>query len=118
MFSDRFRSLRQERKITQEELGRALNKTKNNISQYETGKREPDNDTLFRIADYFSVSVDYLLGRTEIREPADKILNRYIEGASLIVPYKKDDFEEDLPHEAKEEIEKYKEYIRYKYGKQ
>ncbi|MBR2175652.1 MAG: helix-turn-helix transcriptional regulator [Clostridia bacterium] len=42
-----------------------LNLAQNTISQYETGVREPDFQTLIAIADYFNVSIDYLLGRTE-----------------------------------------------------
>lgn len=49
--------------MTQEELGRSLEKSKNNISQYETGKREPDLSTLTRLAELFQVTVDELLGR-------------------------------------------------------
>lgn len=65
MFGKKLRELREHKGLSQEELGKVLNKTKNNISQYETGKREPDLDTLNKIADFFNVSVDYLLGRTE-----------------------------------------------------
>ena len=38
---------------------------RNTISRYETGEREPGIDELIKIADYFNVSVDYLIGRTE-----------------------------------------------------
>lgn len=43
----------------------ALNMNQNSISRYETGEREADYKTLIAFADYFNVSVDYLLGRTE-----------------------------------------------------
>ena len=39
--------------------------SQNTISRYETGAREPSNDELIAIADYFDVSIDYLLGRTD-----------------------------------------------------
>ena len=42
-----------------------LNKTRNNISQYELGKRSPDLETLKQIADLFQTTSDYLLGRTD-----------------------------------------------------
>ena len=42
----------------------------NTISRYETGEREPGIAELIRIADYFGVSIDYLLGRSERSEPA------------------------------------------------
>lgn len=69
MFGTILKNLRLEKEMTQEELGKILNKTKNNISQYETGKREPDNETLRKIADYFNVSIDYLLGKSSVRDP-------------------------------------------------
>ena len=46
-------------------LGIELNMSQNTISQYETGTREASYDTLIAIADYFDVSLDYLLGRTD-----------------------------------------------------
>ena len=42
-----------------------LNTNQNTISRYETGEREADYATLIRIADYFNVSIDYLLERTD-----------------------------------------------------
>ena len=42
-----------------------LNMNQNSISRYETGEREADYKTLIVFADYFNVSIDYLLGRTE-----------------------------------------------------
>lgn len=64
-FGRRLKSLRLRNNMTQEELGKLLGKTKNSISQYETGKREPDLETLKIISDYFTVSLDYLLGKTD-----------------------------------------------------
>ena len=46
-------------------LGMELNMGQNTISQYETGAREASYSTLIAIADYFDVSIDYLLGRTD-----------------------------------------------------
>lgn len=43
-----------------------LNMNQNTISRYETGKREADYKTLIQLADYFDVSIDYLLGRTDL----------------------------------------------------
>ncbi|WP_083465531.1 helix-turn-helix domain-containing protein [Thalassobacillus sp. C254] len=63
-FGERLRSLRKEKNITQEGLGKIINVTKVSISGYENGNRTPDTDTLQKLADYFDVSVDFLLGRT------------------------------------------------------
>ena len=61
----RLKELRRNRKISQVKLAMELNLTQNSISRYENGEREADYETLVAIADYFNVSVDYLLGRTD-----------------------------------------------------
>ena len=58
------RKLRENRGLTQAQLGEKIGLAESTISLYEAGKREPDNATLARLADFFGVSVDYLLGRT------------------------------------------------------
>ena len=61
----RLKELRKKKGISQLRLATDLNTTQNTISRYETGEREPGIDDLIKIADYFNVSVDYLIGRTE-----------------------------------------------------
>lgn len=61
MLSQKLIALRQKRGITQTELSKELNIKQNTYSQYETKNREPDYTTLTKIADYYSVSIDYLL---------------------------------------------------------
>lgn len=61
----RLKEIRRQRNITQLKLALDLNISQNTISRYETGEREADYDTLIRIADYFGVSIDYLLERTD-----------------------------------------------------
>ena len=61
----RLRQIRMQHKISQLKLALDLNLNQNSISRYENGDCEADYDTLVRIADYFNVSLDYLLGRTE-----------------------------------------------------
>lgn len=58
-------SLRKEIKLTQHQLASALKITRGALSMYELDKREPDNSTLIKISDYFDVSTDYLLGKTD-----------------------------------------------------
>ncbi len=64
----RIKELRNEQHITQLKMALDLNMSQNTISRYENGEREPGIAELIRIADYFHVSVDYLLGRTDKRE--------------------------------------------------
>ncbi len=61
----RLKELRKERKISQLKLAIDLNMNQNSISRYENEERQADYATLIKFADYFNVSVDYLLGRTE-----------------------------------------------------
>ena len=61
----RLKELRRSRPIPQLKLARALTLTQNTVSRYETGEREPGIAELVRIADYFHISVDYLLERTD-----------------------------------------------------
>ena len=61
----RLKELRKQKGISQLKLAMELNTNQNTISRYETGEREPGIKELIRIADYFNVSVDYLLGRAD-----------------------------------------------------
>ena len=61
----RLRELRLERNMSQQRLAMELSMTQNTISRYENGEREPGIKELIRIADYFNVSLVYLLERSE-----------------------------------------------------
>lgn len=70
VFGDRLKLLRNEKdSLTQEKLGKVFNVLKGAVSNWENGNRFPDESTLIKLADYFNVSVDYLLGRTDKRQP-------------------------------------------------
>ncbi len=61
----RLKELRKAKGMSQLKLAMDLNMNQNTISCYENGEREPGINELIRIADYFNVSVDYLVGRTD-----------------------------------------------------
>lgn len=61
----RLKELRKSKKISQLKLALDLNMNQNSISRYETGEHEADYKTLIALADYFDVSIDYLLERTD-----------------------------------------------------
>ena len=61
----RLRELRKEKGISQLKLAIDLSVNQNTISRYESGEREADYKMLIKIADYFDVSIDYLLERTD-----------------------------------------------------
>lgn len=64
---NRLLELRKEFNLDRETLANALNISYSSLSKYETNKRFPSQDLLILMADYFGVSIDYLLGRTNIR---------------------------------------------------
>ena len=64
MFADVLRQLRKSKKINQATLAEALGMSQATITFWENGKRTPDIEMLSRLADYFNVTTDYLLGRT------------------------------------------------------
>lgn len=61
----KLKEIRKSKGISQLKLAMDLNMSQNTISRYETGEREPGINELIKIADYFNVSIDYLLGRTK-----------------------------------------------------
>lgn len=61
----RLKELRKKRGVSQVKLAMDLNTNQNTISRYETGEREADYKTLIQLANYFDVSIDYLLERTD-----------------------------------------------------
>ncbi|QEK12756.1 helix-turn-helix transcriptional regulator [Crassaminicella thermophila] len=67
-FGDRLKELRIENNMTQEELAKKFNTGKASISHYESNRRMPDASTIEKFADFFNVSVDYILGRTNNKE--------------------------------------------------
>lgn len=103
----RIKELRQEKGLSQGDLAKHFGISQQTVSSYEKGIREPDITTLKKLADFFHVSLDYLLGETDIKTPIETLaLSR------------SDGYENDLPEEAIKEIENFKEFIRHKYNKE
>ena len=65
----RLKQARIERNISQKDLARALGIGISSLSQYENGQRQPGYETILKIANYFDVTTDYLLGRKESKSP-------------------------------------------------
>lgn len=65
-FSERLRQLRTARALSQMDFSKQIGISKSSVNMYERGEREPGLETLERIADYFNVDMDYLLGKTDI----------------------------------------------------
>ena len=68
-FSERLKELRLENRLTQEELAEKFYLNKSSISRYERGQQVPELELLKKIADFFGVGTDFLLGKSDIRNP-------------------------------------------------
>ncbi|MGO3539221.1 MAG: helix-turn-helix domain-containing protein [Leuconostoc mesenteroides] len=64
---NRLRELRKERNVTQQELADEMLVTQRTLARYESGESEPRSSMVFDLADYFNVSIDYLVGRSDVR---------------------------------------------------
>ncbi|MFZ5975234.1 MAG: helix-turn-helix domain-containing protein [Bacillota bacterium] len=104
MLNERLIKLRTEQNKTQKQVAADLNLNYQRYNHYETGKRQPDNETLQKLADYFDTTTDYLLGRSDRRH-------------RIVTVAAHTDDQEGLPPEAQEEILEYIEFIRQKYRK-
>lgn len=67
--SNRIKELRLEKELTQEEFGKLFGIVKSTVSLYESAKSTPDDEIKKKIAGYFNVSLDYLMGNSDIRNP-------------------------------------------------
>ena len=76
-FCNRLKTLRKENNLTQSELGSKFHLNKSSISKYENGTQMPESDMLEKIADYFNVSIDYLLGRSEVKKDNPIVSNAF-----------------------------------------
>lgn len=68
---DNLRLLRTEKGLKQKDIAEFLGVNRTTYVKYETGASEPDNATLIRLSDFFNVSIDFLLGKTDLRNYND-----------------------------------------------
>jgi len=98
MLSVRLEEARTDKNMTKKEVAYYLSIDQSTYGKYELGKREPDYETVCKLADLFGVSVDWLLGRTMVKKPIDTIAAHH-EG-------------DEWTEEELEDIEKFKEFVR------
>ncbi|MCU5201303.1 helix-turn-helix domain-containing protein [Bacillus paranthracis] len=113
MIGEKIKELRKNSKITQEQLGNAIGVSKMAISYFEKGKKSPGRESLEKIADYFEVTTDYLLGRSEdpeLNEEEDKVVSE--EGKNIMSLI--ESLPEDERKKAWEQLEMYVTYMQNK----
>ncbi|MBT2158539.1 helix-turn-helix domain-containing protein [Clostridioides difficile] len=103
MFSKRLRELIKEKGVTLNILGKKLEISTDLLSKYENNIISPKSDDIIKLAHYFDVTTDYLLGTTLVRNHIDTV------AAHKANPH------EDLPEEAQEQLNDYIEFLMNKY---
>ena len=82
---NRLKFLREEKGLFQKDIAKLLNVSVPAVNQYESGKRDMSTDTLIILSEYFGVTTDYLLGKSDVRNPGkqiDDVLNEAMIGMS------------------------------------
>lgn len=107
-FPERLRYLRKQKRLTMKELGDKFSLAESTISGYENGNRKPSPDFIMTLANYFDVTIDYLLGNTEDPRHNKDILEDAPEAEEV-------HFAEwdDLTDEQKEKVYNYIKYLRW-----
>lgn len=101
MFPQRLRLCRKDRGLSLKELASFFGMSHSTLSKYETGSRHPDPDMLIKLASFFDISVDYLLGLSDIRS-RNVVFIQYSSASGL-------------PPEAMQELDQYIDYLHHKY---
>lgn len=70
---NRLKQLRTEKGLLQSDIAKIIGKTDRAVGQYEREERDPSSETWAILADYFDVSLDYIMGKTDIRNPQKKL---------------------------------------------
>lgn len=106
-FRQRFNMLYEESSLSQEEFGKLFQASKSQVFHWRNGSGEPDTDMLASISRACNVSVEWLIGLSDLRSPRP----------TTIALSRADDPDSDLPEEALKQIEDFRAYIRQKYKK-
>ncbi|WP_083205824.1 MULTISPECIES: helix-turn-helix domain-containing protein [Selenomonas] len=106
---NRMKLLREQHNLSQTDLAKKLNISRQSYNFYENEKRDPDTAMLVRIADFFNVSLDYLLGRTNDPSPIVK---------EMTPSYQEEVIQdlEDITPDMASEIRQYISYLKHKKG--
>lgn len=105
----RIKILRIESKLTQEQFGNIFGIVKSTVSMYENDNSTPDTEMLKKLSKFFNVSIDYLLGLTDIREPAEELIKKG--EVSVKPPSDIEKIYESLPAEEKKLFKDYAEFL-------
>ena len=105
LFKERFNTLYEESSLSQEEFGKLFHASKSQVFHWRNGSGEPDTEQIKNIANTCNVSVDWLVGNSNVRTPI-----------STIAAHRSDDPTDELPEDARKSIEDFKKFIFEKHG--
>lgn len=108
-FGNILKKLRQDNNMTQDELARKIDTSRSNIANYENGKNMPSVDILEKIAKLFDCTTDYLLGKSDIRNPEELKDVKFANAGGLDT--------KGLDNEDLEELQRQIDYIKKMKGK-
>lgn len=83
IIGERIFELRKEKKLVQEELGKHIGVSKQTISKYEKGTKIPSRENIEKLADFFGVPVDYLLGKSDSTNKSSNNIKEIFESDEL-----------------------------------
>lgn len=95
---ERIARLREQRGMSQPQLAKELNVATSTIGMWETGKRGLKDESLRVLADFFNVSTDYLLGRTDVKEKSPTLVAAHLD--------------DDLTEEQLDEVKNFIDFIK------
>ena len=99
MFTKRLKSLRKEAGLTQKEIADHFKTSPQSYAQWEKGLRSPSKESLEKLAQFFNVSTDYLLGNSELKNPEDQLSNvelLFRKTSKNMTPEQKETFQKEL----------------------
>lgn len=107
IFGNRLRALREDRDLMSKDFAKQMNVEPSTVTNWEKGNRFPKEDVLVALANYFDVSIDYLLGRTD--DPKNIVYSAVIDGDKVDLEFDKDYPHKLTPEEVEQLIKKLKE---------
>lgn len=116
-FGEKLKELRDERDLTQKQVADFIGVSERVYGYYEKDRFPKDEIVLKKIASFFNVSLDWLVGNSDIKEPAEKIIERNNDTEYTIALHDNKGYDYNLPEEARQEINDFIEFVRQKYGK-
>ena len=110
-FGEHLKEIRVSRNLTQKQLAMMVGSTERGIQRYESGERKPNFDTATKVADFFDVTVDYLLGNSDVRNPKTTI------PTDDDIKFALFGGEKGISDEAYEDVKRFAAFIKDKYKK-